>query len=157
MHGLRVNQRFTLAIALVTSSLAACSSSTDTTITTSANLDLTGTWTATKYQFVSINHVGTTFDLPGQGYTVTLVGTASTWNVTATKNGALFDTEIGTYTSTSSTISLTTTNKANNVTAVFTASRSGNTITMSNGTATFDFGTGNGTEPVTLNITIVKQ
>lgn len=154
MHRLRVLQPFALVIALFTTTLAACSSSsTDTT----ASLDLTGTWTATKYQFVSVNHVGTSLDLVAQGYSVTLVGTATAWTVTALKNGALFDTEIGTYTATASTITLTTTNHTNNTTTVFAASRNGSTLTMTNGTGTFDFGTGNGTEAVTLNVTLVKQ
>lgn len=154
MHTVRVRRPFTLAPALFTAALVACSSSSDTG---TANLDLNGNWTATKYQFVSVNHAGTSFDLVAQGYTVTLVGTATAWTVTAVKNGATFDIEIGTYTATANSITLTTTNHANNVTTTFNASKSGNTLTMTGAQATFDFGAGNGTEAATLNITLVKQ
>jgi hypothetical protein len=151
----RLRGSSTLAIALFTTTLAACGSSSTTGTT---DLDLTGTWTAIKYQFVSVHHPGTSLDLVTEGYAVTLVGTATAWTVTVIKNGNTFDTEIGTYTSTASSITLTTTNHTNNTSTTFIATLGGldNIITMTGGAGTFDFGTGNGTEAATLNVTLVR-
>lgn len=133
----------------------ACSSSNSTTGPgTSGPPDLTGSWTITKYQFVSVAHPTTTYDVIANGYTgvAVLSDAAKTWSVTVTQGSTVINQAAGTYTETATTLTF---NQTGQSPSTFSFSKSGNTVTLTDGTnSSYDFG--NGSEPATVNITFTK-
>ncbi|MGH7583971.1 MAG: hypothetical protein ACREL5_12165, partial [Gemmatimonadales bacterium] len=102
-----IRMRFSalLGTALVVA-LAGCSNSTSDNTGGNNPPDLTGTWTVTKYEFVSVANPTTKVDVIATGYTgsVVLSDAAKTWSVTIYSGSDIVIQQGGTYTETANTI-----------------------------------------------------
>jgi Lipocalin-like domain len=120
-----------------------------------------GTWNATKAEFVSEADATVNADIIALGATFQITFNAdSTWRAILTFSALVPaggqvapDTSSGTWTSSIDVLTLVTTGQSGNTQFNFVLS--GNTLTLTGGHMTWDFGTGD--EPAILNVTAVKQ
>ncbi len=150
------HRAFSILGAMVVAATAACSSNSTGTNNNSGPPNLTGTWTISKYEFVSVAHPTTKVDvIVTLGYTgVAVLSDASkTWSVSVYQGTTVINQAAGTYTETATTVTFTQTGQTP---SVFNLSVSGNTATLTDGNnSTYNFG--NGDEAATVNITFVKS
>ena len=115
---------------------------------------LTGTWQATKAEYVSVANPSTKVDIVAQGSTVTLVLDTSTFTLTITDPGKAPKVTTGTWTSTTDTMTLEPSGMSGGWT--FDMTLSGNTLTLSGANVLFDFG-GTGTvQDAKLNLVLTR-
>jgi hypothetical protein len=118
--------------------------------------DIVGSWNVTRFEFVSKANAATKADLTTLGATANLVFAANkTFTLTANVPGQGVDVSTGTYVVTATTLTVTNTSETPPETLVFSMVLSGNTLTLTNGSSTFDFGAGD--VPAWVNLTLVKQ
>jgi hypothetical protein len=138
-----------LAVALG-GGLAACSGD-----STGSNPNIVGVWTLTKFEFTSIASSTTKVDLIAAGAHGTVTFNSNgTWS-TAVTLGAQNNNSSGTYTEGASSLTLVVTSDTPPETVTFDLVVSGNTLSLTGGTTTFDFGTGE--VPAHLSITATKS
>lgn len=139
-------------IAIVSGVVVGCKG--DSTGTSLASI--VATWTVTRADVISVANPATRLELVGGlGLTASLVLNANeTFTLTSTFPGEQPDVETGTYTYTSGHLTLNPTNPSASDTFSFTLALSGNTMTLTGGTVSIDFGTGD--QPATLNLTLTR-
>jgi len=134
--------------------VAACGSSSSTTGPSLPNI--VGTWQATKFEFVKIADPATKVELVAAGGSAVLVfGANQSFSATLSFPGSQPEVSSGTFTVTATTATITITNTVPTQVLNFALVLSGNTLSLTGGTATFDFGTGD--VPATVNITMTRQ
>jgi hypothetical protein len=132
--------------------LAACRKD---TVTSPDARALTGTWQATKAEYVSAADLGITYDVVARGGTVTLTLTSADFTLTVARSGAAPQVTGGAWTSTADLMTLNPSGVS--FQWVFEMSLSGNNLTLTGARVEFDFN-GDGTnEQATLNLTLVRQ
>jgi hypothetical protein len=142
----------TVLVSVLSCLTVACSSS--STGPTVPNV--VGTWNATKAEFIRVANPATKLELISAGASVKAVFAAdNTFTLTASLPGTQPDVSTGTYTVTTSTLTLNITSNTPAENITFTLSMSGNTMSLTGGTAPFNFG--NGDEAATVNLTLTKQ
>jgi hypothetical protein len=125
------------------------------TVTSPNAQGLTGTWQATKAEYVRADDLSLTYDVVAHGGTVTLTLTSTDFTLTVTQSGASPQVTPGTWTSTTDLMTLTPSGVS--FTWVFEMSQSGNNLTLTGAHVEFDFN-GDGTnEQARLNLTLVRQ
>ena len=112
---------------------------------------LQGTWRATKAEFVSGS---TRMDVVAQGATVTLAFSGNSYTFTMTTSGQAPEVQTGTWSASSEVMTLVRTGSGGN--QQFDMTFSGNNLTLNNGSAWFDFNTGNFVD-AKLSMTLVRQ
>lgn len=138
-------------IAVVSGVVVGCKG--DSTGTSLASI--VATWTVTRADAISVANPAIRLDLVGLGLTASLVLNANeTFTLTSTFPGEQPDVETGTYTYTSGHLTLNPTNPSASDTFSFTLALSGNTMTLTGGTVSIDFGAGD--QPATLNLTLTR-
>ena len=146
------NARSTLLIGALCGLAAACGG--DSTGPNPPNI--VGTWNATKLEFVSIANPATKTDVIAEGATASLTLTSTqTFTLTSTVPGQGAEVSTGTYVETASSLAVTITNPPPTETVTFDLVVSGVTMSLTGGTATFDFGAGE--VPAHINITLTRQ
>ena len=120
---------------------------------TGSNLPVVvGTWTVTKFEFVSAANSSTREDAIAQGNTATIVITATAF--AATSQGSNVFT--GTYTETATTLVINGQDSGgHSETLTFALTVSGSTLSLTGATTTHNFGSGE--VSAYLNITATKQ
>jgi hypothetical protein len=142
--------RFVVATLVVAAILApACGGKGSPAAPTAQTLQ--GTWRATKAEFVSGS---TRMDVVAQGATVTLAFSGNSYTFTMTTSGQAPDVQTGTWSASSDVMTLVRTGSGGN--QQFDMTFSGNNLTLNNGSAWFDFNTGNFVE-AKLSMTLVRQ
>lgn len=125
------------------------------TVTSPSSQTLTGTWRATKAEYVSAADSSVTYEVVAKGGTATLVLTSNAFTLTIAKAGAAPQVTNGSYTSTINLMTLTPAGVS--FTWVFEMSLSGDNLTLNGANVEFDFN-GDGTnEPAKLNLALVRQ
>ena len=143
------SRAMTLAVVL-TGVLAGCGSD-----STGVESDIVGTWHATRLEFVNNANPANTVEAIALGATVTMIFNAThTFSLTLTLPGQPAEVSSGTYVVTATTLTITVTSENPVQTLNFAMSLSGNTLTLTGGTTTFNFGTGE--VPATLNVTATR-
>jgi hypothetical protein len=105
--------------------------------------DVVGTWHATKVQVTSVANGANTIDIVAAGGTLQVVLNANhTFSSTVTFPGEAPETSTGTYTQTATTLSLINDQNSGGDVIVFDVALSNGTLLLTNGTITFDFGSG---------------
>jgi hypothetical protein len=128
--------------------VAACSSDS----TGNGLPNVVGAWTITKFEFTSIANPATKTDLKAAGGTGTITfNSNSTWAVAFTLPGQGVFNSNGTYTETAATLTITVTSDTPPEIITFDMVVSGSTLSLTGGTADFDFGTGD----VPAHLTII--
>jgi hypothetical protein len=125
------------------------------TVTSPSSQSLTGTWGATKAEYVSAADPSITYDVVAQGGTATLVLTSNTFTLTIAKAGAAPQITNGSYTSTSDLMTLTPAGMS--FTWVFEMSLSGDNLILNGANVEFDFNGDRTNEPAKLNLALVRQ
>ncbi len=139
-----------LALALG-GALAACTNSDST----GANPNVVGAWTITKFEFTSIANPSTKTDLKALGGSGTITFNSNgTWSVALTVPGQGSLNSNGTYTEGASSLTIVVTSDNPPETVTFGLAVSGGTLSLSGGTTTFNFGTGD--VPAHITITATK-
>jgi len=116
---------------------------------------IVGTWTVTKAEVVSVANPSTRTELVALGPTASLVlNSNQTFARTATFPGEAPEVATGPYTYTSGHLTLNITSSSPPETLSFTLALSGNTMTLTGATISFEFGTIE--EQATLNLTLTK-
>jgi hypothetical protein len=142
----------TVALALLASLAIGCKKN---SVTGPSTESLTGTWRATKAEYVNASNSSIKVDIVSQGATVTLVLEATTYTFTASDTRV--PTNIGSGSWSSSSDILTLQPAGLPFTIIFEMSLSGDTLTLSGGGVQFDFnGTGNFVD-ATLNMVLTRQ
>ena len=130
--------------------LAACGGDS----TGNSNVSLLGTWTLTKFEFVNASNSAIKSDLIALGGSGTITFNANaSWSVSLTVPSQGAFTSSGTYTETATTLTIVT-NEVPPETSVFTKGLSAHILTLTGGSATFNFGAGE--VPATLNVIATK-
>jgi hypothetical protein len=116
--------------------------------------DLVGTWNVTKIEYTSDANRGTKRDLiADNGATGTITVNANgTYTYTLTAPGPITQTTTGIFTVQNGVVLDNPTGQAQHTTVV---SRTGDTITISDESVTFDFDNNAGTPPTAADVTIV--
>ncbi len=136
---------------LASAALVACSSSSSGPNPSS----LTGTWTATKMEFVKVGTSATAVDLVANGATVTLQMMAShDYTLTVRMPGQADEVTSGTWSSSSDVLTMTMAGISGE--RQFDMNLSGNTITLSGANVDFDFNDDGIDEPAKLNMVLTK-
>jgi uncharacterized protein YdeI (BOF family) len=115
---------------------------------------LQGTWRATKAEFVSVASSSTRMDVVAQGATVTMAFSGNNYTFTMTTSGQAPEVQTGTWSASKDVMTLVRTGSSGN--QQFDMTFSGNNLTLNNGSAMFDFNTGNFVE-ARLSMTLVRQ
>ncbi|HVA56434.1 MAG: lipocalin family protein [Gemmatimonadaceae bacterium] len=116
---------------------------------------LTGTWTATKMEFVKAGSPATTADLVAKGATVTLDLRAShDYTLTVKMPGQADELTTGTWSSSADMLSMTVTGFTGE--RQFAMNLSGNTITLGGADVDFDFNDDGIDEPAKLSMVLTK-
>ena len=143
------SRAMTLA-AVCTGVLAGCGSD-----STGIESDIVGTWHATRFEFVNNANPANTVEAIALGASVTIIFNANhTFSLTLTLPGQPPEVSTGTYVVTATTLTITVTSETPVQTLNFTMSLSGNTLTLTGGATTFDFGTGE--VAATINVTATR-
>jgi uncharacterized lipoprotein NlpE involved in copper resistance len=116
---------------------------------------LTGSWRATKAEFVSAANSSLRVDIISQGSTLSLVLQASTFTLTIVDPGTQGQVTTGTWSSTRDTLSLTPSGMPFSWT--FDMSLNGNTLTLTGGSVEFDFNADGRSEQAKLNLALTRQ
>jgi len=141
-----------IALAIVVS---ACSNSSPTG-PGSTPQGLTGTWKATKAEFVSQANSGLRTDVVTQGTTVALaLQSAGTYTFTMTDPGQSPNATNGSWGASTDVLTLKPTGVSFNI--QFDMTQSGNNLTLNGGHVQFDFGADGSLEEAILNMTLVRQ
>jgi len=98
---------------------------------------LSGTWKATKAEYVSAADSSKKVDIVAQGSTLTLVLETGSFTLTITDPGEAPSVTTGTWTSSSDTLTLAP--SGTSFTWMFNMTQSGNNLTLSGGHVQFDF------------------
>ena len=116
--------------------------------------DLVGTWTVTKIEYTSDANRGTKKDLiADNGATGTITVSANgTYTYTLTAPGPITQTTTGTFTVQNGSVIDTPTGQAQHTTVV---TRTGDTVTITDESVTFDFDNNASTPPTAADVTIV--
>lgn len=137
-------------VALTGAALAACTDHSNDVP------DVVGTWNATAATVTNAANASETTDLYAAGARFKATFNSDlTFQSILTDPVAPPDTTNGTYTETTSTLTLTDTGPGSTGPVAFALTRTGNTLTILGGTTTFDFGSG--VVAAKLDITFVKQ
>ncbi len=113
-----------------------------------------GTWTASKAEFVRVADATDKVEIIAQGGTFRITFNAdSTWVATITAPQNVPDTSGGTWSASVDVLTLVTVGLSGQTQFDFVLS--GNTVTLTGGHVTWDFGTGD--EEALLNVTATKQ
>jgi hypothetical protein len=121
-----------------------------------AGPELAGTWTATKFEFVSTASPATRVELLAMGGHATLVLRADkTYTVTTEIPGEPTETRSGTWASSSDVLTLRQTGIAGDL--QFDYALSGNTLTASGANGEFDFDGDGAMEPAKLSIVATRS
>ena len=143
-------RRRLLLTAVVGTALAGCGGD-----STGASVSVVGTWTLTKFEFTNIANAAQHTDVIAAGGVGSIVFNSNlTWSVAITLpgGGGNFNGG-GTYTVTASSLSITT-NETPPETSVFAKTVTSHTLSLTGGTATFDFGAGE--VPAHITVTATK-
>lgn len=115
-----------------------------------------GTWRATKLEAVSVANPSIKEELVSQGFVLTIAFSAgNTFAATSQWPGLSAEGFNGAYSETGSRLTMTQTDPPPTLAVSFARSVNGNTLVLSGGDSTYDFG--NGTELAKLNWTFVRQ
>lgn len=136
---------WTLMFALV----AACGGSSGT------GPDLSGTWNATNFEFVSVASPGTKVELVAAGgHAVLVLKADKSYTVTSAPPGGGDTTTSGTWTSSSDVLTLRETGIGGDMQFAYTLS--GNTLTLTGADGEFDFDGDGAMEPAKMNVTATR-
>lgn len=114
-----------------------------------------GTWNATKAEFVSVANSSTKVDIVAQGWTLTLVFSASTFTMTIKEPGEADWVGSGTWSSSIDTMTFTWASGMSGE-SQFDFTLDGDQLTLEGGHMPFEFTPGNHEEAI-LNLILVKQ
>lgn len=116
---------------------------------------LTGTWRASKAEFVNSAGNGSRVDVVAQGTVVTLVLEAATFRFSIADPGLAGNVTTGTWSASKDVLKLTPTGMSWSY--EFDMALNGNTLTLNGGSAEFDFEGDGKIEQAKLNLTLSKQ
>ena len=140
--------------ALLATALAAGLASCGGDSTDNNNVSLLGTWTLTKFEFVNASNSTIKTDLIALGGSGTITFNANaSWSSSLTVPGQGTLSASGTYTETATSLTIVT-NDVPPETSVFAKGLSAHILTLTGGSTTFNFGTGD--VPATLNVIATK-
>ena len=139
------------ALALVPVLVVGCSGTTSIAVD-----DLTGTWNATQFQFTNTANPAQTVDLITLGATFTLnILADGDYTATVQEPGELTETLVGTLTVSGDAITIAESGQGSPT--LFTAARSGNTLTLTTTDEEFDFDEDDIEEPASLRMVLQKM
>jgi hypothetical protein len=116
---------------------------------------LTGTWRATRAEYVSASNSSLRVDTVAQGSSLTLALEASSFVLTISDPGEAAGVTNGTWRSSSDTLTLSPAGMP--FSWQFDMNLSGNTLTLTGGAVEFDFNADGAFEQARLNLTLVRQ
>jgi hypothetical protein len=116
---------------------------------------LTGTWKATKAEYVNVANSSIKVDIVSQGSTVTLVLEASTYTFTTSDARVQPSIASGSWSSSKDTLTLKPTGAS--FTIIFDMALNGSTLTLNGGGVMFDFNADGNFVDATLNMVLARQ
>jgi hypothetical protein len=145
-----------IAPLIVAAALAGCGGESGTgpsTVSQTTQQGITGTWRATKAEFTST--AGVKVDIVAKGTTLMLVFGGGSYTMTTTDPGAASRVETGTWSASTDLVTMTPTGMS--WSWQFDLSLAGNSLTLANGGAEFDFNLDGLNEPAKLTMVLTRQ